>query len=47
MDKKTLEILSTTLSIVGLGITLLNSFIGNKKLDFTIEKKIQEALKNQ
>ena len=44
ITEKTIRVIGITTTIVGAGTALLADWIGEKKMDLTIEKKVAEAL---
>lgn len=44
MNEKTIKVMGIAATVVGIGTTLVSDWIGEKKLDLTIEKKVMEAV---
>lgn len=42
--EKTIKIIGYAATAVGIGATLVSDWVGEKKMDATIEKKVAEAL---
>ena len=44
LNEKSIKIIGIATSIVGMGVSVAADWVGEKKMDITIEKKIAEAL---
>lgn len=44
MSNKTLKIIGTTTTIMGVVVTLVSNYVNDKNLDIKIESKVAEAL---
>jgi hypothetical protein len=44
LTEKTIKIIGYAATAIGIGTTLVSDWVGEKKMDGTIEKKVAEAL---
>lgn len=44
MDNKTLKIIGTVATIAGFGLSLVSSWVGDKKLEGLVDKKVSEKI---
>ena len=44
LTEKTIKIIGYAATAVGIGATLVSDWVGEKKMDGTIEKKVAEAI---
>jgi len=44
LNEKTIKIIGIATSVIGMGVSVAAEWVGDKKMDLTIEKKVAEAL---
>ena len=42
--EKLVKILSTTTTVIGIGLSIASSWVSEKQMDITIEEKVREAM---
>lgn len=44
MKRKSIKILGTLVTVIGIGVNLITDWVNEKQMDATIEEKVNEAL---
>ena len=47
MKRKSIKIIGVAVTVIGIGVELLSDWVDERKLDETIDEKINEAFENR